>query len=72
MKPLGAVLILIGLVLLLVGGLPFREKHNVAQIGDLKMSVTEEKRFTVPPLVSGIVILAGAALLFVGRGAPRV
>ena len=70
MRLAGGILIVLGLVLLLVGGLPYRQKTNVASIGDLKMSVTEEKRFTFPPIVSGILILAGAAMLFLRR-APK-
>jgi hypothetical protein len=35
------------------------------------MKVTEQKRFEIPPLLSGCVIFAGAALLFVPWSRPR-
>lgn len=67
MRIAGIVLIVLGFVGLVAGGLPYHKTENVAQFGDLKMQVTEKKQFTVPPLVSGIAILAGAAMLFAGR-----
>ena len=66
----GAVLVALGLVALVLGGFGYRKTENIAEFGDFKMKVSERKRFDVPPLVSGIVILAGAALLFRG-GAPK-
>jgi hypothetical protein len=70
MKIAGAVLVVLGLLGLLFGGIPYKKQSHVADIGDLHMSVKEEKRFSVPPVVSGIAILAGAALLFAGRSKP--
>jgi len=70
MKIAGAVLIALGLICLVWGGIPYKKTENVAKIGDLSMSVKEEKHFTVPPLVSGIAILAGAAMVFAGGRKP--
>ena len=70
MKIAGAVLVVLGLVGLIFGGIPYQEKHHVADIGDLHMSVKEEKHLDVPPILSGLAILAGAALLFAGRSKP--
>lgn len=67
MKIAGGILIVLGLTLLALGGFPYKQKTNLAEIGDLKMQVTEEKKVTVPPVVSGLLILAGAALIFVRR-----
>ena len=66
MKVAGVVLIVLGLGSLIWGGIPYRKTENVAQFGDLKMQVTEKREFTVPPPLSGLAILAGAALLFAG------
>ncbi len=71
MKALGAVLVVVGLVLLAVGGLPYNKTENIAQIGDLKMKVTEKRQLAVPPVVSGIILLAGAALWFRGGRGPQ-
>jgi len=63
----GAVLIALGFAALLVGGIPYRKTENVAEIGTLKMQVTQKKEFVIPPAAGGLAILVGAAMLFAGR-----
>ncbi len=70
MRIAGAVLVVLGLVALVVGGIPYNKTENVARIGDFKMSVTEKKQVAIPPLASGLAILAGAAMFF-GGGRKR-
>ena len=67
-KAIGAVLVILGLVGLMFGGFSYNKTETVAQIGDLKMKATEKKQ--VPPVVSGIAILVGAALFFVAGRKP--
>ena len=71
MRIAGAALILLGLLGLLFGGLPYRRTENIAQIGDLKMQVTEKKQLALPPFVSGLAVLVGAALWFRGGRRPN-
>ena len=66
MKIAGIILIVLGLASLIWGGFAYNKTSNVAQFGDLKMQVTEKKQMTIPPWISGIAILAGAALLLRG------
>jgi len=66
MRIAGVVLVVLGFAGLFYGGIPYKKTENVAQFGDLKMQVTEKKQFTVPPFVSGLAILAGAAMFFAG------
>lgn len=70
MKIAGVILIVLGLASLIWGGIPYNKTSSVAQFGDLKMQVTEKKEFTVPPVLAGVAILAGAALLFAGSRKP--
>jgi hypothetical protein len=63
-RGIGIALVILGLAGLAYGGFGFKKKEEVARLGDLKMEVTREERVNIPPLVSGIVLLAGAALLF--------
>ena len=70
MKIAGIILIVLGLGSLVWGGVPYNKTENVAQFGDMKMQVTERKQWTVPPLVAGLVVLGGAALLFAGGRKP--
>ncbi len=63
MKLLGAALIVIGFAALIAGGIPYHKREHVAQLGDLKMEVTEKRKLEIPPVASGILILAGAVML---------
>jgi hypothetical protein len=70
MKVLGAALVILGLVGLLLGGIPYNKTETVAQIGDLKMKATERKQVSIPPVVSGLAILVGAAIWFAASRKP--
>ena len=66
MRPLGIILVVAGFIGLLWGGIPYQKKENVAEIGGLKLEVTEKKQMRIPPWVSGIAIVAGVALIMRG------
>jgi hypothetical protein len=72
MKPLFAV----GLVILILGvasvfvPIPKKERSGV-QVGGVSLGVETTHRDTVAPIVSGVLILAGAVLMIVGRGRSR-
>jgi hypothetical protein len=69
MKPtaiVGVVLIVLGLVALLAGGFSYTKEDKVLDAGPLQASVQHDKRVAIPPVVSGLVLAAGVALLFVG------
>jgi len=63
-KALGAALVLIGLLGLVFGGIPYTKKETVAEIGGLKMQASEKKTLGLPPFANGLVILLGAAFWF--------
>ncbi len=69
MRIAGGVLVALGFAGLIWGGIPYKKTENIAQIGDLKMQVTEKKQMAIPPVVSGLAILVGGVLLF--RGGTR-
>jgi hypothetical protein len=69
-------LILVGAVLVALGLLGFaipifttQETKDVAKIGDLKIQTTESTSYTVPPLLSGGVVVIG--VIFIGAGLYR-
>ena len=64
MKPVGAVLVLLGMAGLMFGGISYNKKETIAQIGDLKMQATEKKQLALPPVVYGFAILLGSAFWF--------
>lgn len=67
MKVVGAALVVLGLAGLLFGGIPYKRSETVAQIGGLKMRATEKRNLNLPPVVSGVAILVGAAIWFGAR-----
>ena len=70
MKALGAVLVILGFLGLLFGGISYNKTETVAQIGDFKMKATEKRQIPVPPVVSGLAILVGAAMWFAASRKP--
>ena len=62
----GLVLIVIGTALLLTGGFSYKKDEAVLDAGPLHATVERSNRVWVPPIVSGAVLVAGVALLFVG------
>jgi hypothetical protein len=67
MRAVGIALLVLGFVGLIWGGIPYKKTENVAEIGGLKMQVTEKKQMTIAPWLSGIAILGGAVLIVRGR-----
>lgn len=62
---LGLVLLLLGIASLFVP-LPHRERKGI-DAGDIHIGVTTTHKETVSPVVSAVMILAGAGLVVAGR-----
>jgi len=62
----GVLLIVLGVVMLVTGGYSYEKRDKVLDAGPLQATVQHDKRVTIPPVLSGIVLAAGVALLFVG------
>ena len=60
---LGAALILAGGIII-AGGLRYTEKHNVVDLGGIRISADEKK--PIPTWVGGVAAIAGLALVFAG------
>ena len=66
----GLALTIVGIVALLWGGLFWTDQDTVLDAGPLKVQTKERKGLSVPPVVSGLVLVAGILLLVVpGRRA---
>jgi len=65
-------LFLVGLVVLVLGVLslfvpiPHRERKGI-EAGDIHIGVTTHEKKTVSPIVSGVLIVAGAGMMIAGR-----
>jgi uncharacterized membrane protein YidH (DUF202 family) len=63
-KIVGAVLIVFGLAVFLLGAISWPDRETVIDAGPLQVQTVEQKRVAVPPVV-GIVALIGGIILFV-------
>ena len=61
----GLALTIVDIVALLWGGLFWTDQDTVLDAGPLKVQTKERKGFPVPPVVSGLVLVAGILLLVV-------
>jgi hypothetical protein len=69
MKPatiIGAILILVGIVGFAVGGFSFTHEHQDAKIGPLNIEHKQTSTVPIPPILSGIALVGGIALVVVG------
>jgi hypothetical protein len=64
---LAIVLIVIGVVAFGYQGITYTTKETVVDIGPLKIDAEKTKTFPLPPIVGGISLVGGIALLVVGR-----
>jgi uncharacterized membrane protein len=65
-KMAGIVLIVLGILALVYQGFTYTETKQDAQIGSLKIQHNETEAVPLPPIVGGVLIVAGVAVLFIG------
>jgi drug/metabolite transporter (DMT)-like permease len=68
MRPLawiGVVLIIAGIVVVAMRGIPYTKSRNEVEVGPLK--VTSQERGLVTPIVGVAAIVIGGVLVFAGR-----
>jgi len=62
----GVVLIVLGLTGLLYGGFSFTRDKKVVDLGPIQVTKQERERFPLPPVIGGLLLVSGVALLIVG------
>jgi hypothetical protein len=68
MKPLGwigVLLIIGGIIIVAMRGIPYTKSHNEVEVGPLK--VTSQERGMVPPIAGIAAIIVGGVLVFAGK-----
>jgi hypothetical protein len=68
MKPLGwigVLLIVGGIIIVAMRGIPYKKSHNEVEVGPLK--VTSQERGMVPPIAGIAAIIVGGVLVFAGK-----
>ena len=60
---IGVVLIAVGLVSLAYQGITYTSRETVLEVGPIKASADKEERIPLPPILGGIALAGGVALL---------
>lgn len=69
MKPatiIGLILIVIGIIGFAVGGFSYTHEHQDAKVGPLNIEHKQTNTVPIPPILSGIALVGGIALVVVG------
>lgn len=64
---LGIILLAAGLLALVYGGFTYTKDSHDAQIGPIELSVQEKERVNIPMWAGVAAVVAGVALLVVGK-----
>jgi uncharacterized membrane protein YidH (DUF202 family) len=67
MKLMGIILIILGILALVYQGVRYTTQEKLVDIGPLKVTTTEKKNIPLPPIVGGIALVAGIALVLADR-----
>jgi hypothetical protein len=65
----GLILIVLGLVGVGWGGFTYTRKREVARVGPVQVTAREERTIPISPIVGGVAIIAGVALIIAVRRA---
>ena len=63
----GMLLIVVGLISLLLGGISWTREETVLDIGPLKATTQERKTVPLPPIIGGLLLAGGVALLLIKK-----
>ena len=67
MKLAGIVLIILGVLALAYQGIRYTTREKLVDIGPLQVTTTEKKTIPLPPIVGGVALIAGIALILAER-----
>jgi len=67
MKLIGIILIILGVLTLVYQGIRYTTQEKLIDIGPLQVTTTEKKTIPLPPILGGVAIVAGIALIFAER-----
>jgi hypothetical protein len=60
-------LIVLGITGVLYGGLTYTRTEKIIDLGPVEVTRDERERVPLPPIIGGVLLIAGVALLFTGR-----
>jgi len=62
----GIVLIVVGVLALVYQGITYTTRENVFKLGPIEANKEERKTIPLPPVIGGIALVAGVALVVAG------
>lgn len=65
--PIGAILIVIGIMSFAYQGITYTTREKVADVGSLQMTAEKTKTLPLPPIAGAIALVGGIVLLTVGN-----
>ncbi len=66
---LGIVLVVVGILALAYQGINYTRKESVVDLGPLQVTTETRERIPLPPILGGLALAGGVALLVVGTRA---
>ena len=63
----GGILIVIGVICLVFQGITYTKHKKVLQVGSFEATTEQHKTIPLPPIVGGVALVAGVALLMTNR-----
>jgi len=66
-KPIGIILLLIGMIMLVWTGFTYTKKEKVIDAGPIQVSADREHTVNWPPYAGGILVVGGIVLLLTGK-----
>lgn len=66
-RPLGIILIVIGIVGILWGGITYTSREKILDIGPIEATEETKKTIPVPPVAGAVAVVAGVWMLVASR-----
>ena len=67
MKVIGIILIILGVLALVYQGIRYTTQEKLIDIGSFHVTTTEKKTLPLPPILGGVAVVAGIALILAER-----
>lgn len=68
---LGLVIAVIGVLALWFGGIPYSDRTEIVDVGDIEASVEREERVDIAPVVGGAILVVGLGVMVYGATKRR-
>ena len=70
MRPLGIVLVVLGILALVYQGFTYTTHKKVVDIGPIQATKEEHNTVPIPPIVGALALIGGVVILATGRRSP--